>query len=283
MLTNYVLIDHVGSVEDFQKLYQLTYKKAAQTGFINKKSESKKVWTMKQICQTMSPYAQQITDKMKYHVRYNKHPMMVYLVCPTIDSSSVDFIKTIWEERDIPVAIVSEKEGFIDPETPKTYDFGLELSIYRRCALIWSKALGWEFSAPLIHEQRIVTADPWMKRQEYNEIVDIQNGEIITRADLLGNHITKISTNPEKFQDAFHTIASEDECKAFFEHYKYLWENKLIADFLEPDWTLCPTCGRPIRIGTAETITCDYCDTEIHSEVFETYYDDSYEIMDEQE
>lgn len=269
MITNYALIDHVGSVEDAKKIYNKTYKIAAHDGFVNSK-ESKTVWTMKQVCATMSPYASEITDKMKYRARYTKHPQMVYLVCDTIESSKVEFIKSIWEERNIPVTIISEQDGCIEPEAPKTFYYGLEISIYRRCALIWANALGWTFSAPLIRNSNIITADPWQKRPDAKEM-----------RELIGDHISKISTNPEKFQDAFLTVASEDECKAFFQHYRWLYENNLLAESLEPDWTLCPTCGRPIRLGTAESIKCDYCDTEVHSEVFETFYDDSYEDSDE--
>ena len=290
-ITNYALIDHVGSVEDMKKIYNLAYELAAEAGFYKK---DKSVWTMKATCLTF-PNAQKTMatpesyKKLKNVVRFNKHPKHVYLICDTIENSDVKTALWIWEQNFTPVTVISEYDGVI--EDTREYDFDLEISMYRRCALIWSRALGWEFSAPLIHNNQLNTPDSWLKRPEYQEIVEIQNGDIITRADVLGNHISKISTNPDKFVDTFHTIAPEKECKAFFEQYLFYKgfdrqadgsikfneeRGDQIAYFLEPDWTLCPTCGKPVRLGTAESIICDYCDTKLHSEVFETYYDDSY-------
>lgn len=288
MITNYVLIDHVGSVEDIKKVYGLAYKVAARAGFVNTK-ETRKVWTMKQMCQTMSPYASQITDKMKYRARYTKHPKLVYLVCDTVESSKVDFIKSIWEERDITVQVVSEQDGVLPIEPKKEFDFGLNVSIYRECALIWADALGWSFSAPLLHDTgKVNTPDPWQRRPEHKEVVEIRNGEEITRADLLGNHISKISTNPEKFNEVFHEIASEDECKAFFKHYRWLWENNLLEESLEHGWKLCPECGRPYRYESQGEYRFDGWYTECYCHTlnpvagqFDTFYDDSYEDTDE--
>ena len=269
-ITNYALIDHVGSVEDM-KIYNTVYKLAAEAGFHKK---NKAVWTMKATCLTY-PNAQKTMEnpdsykKLKNVVRFNKHPKHVYLICDTIDNSDVKNAVWCWEQNFVPVTIVSEYDGII--EDTREYDFSLKISRYRRCAMIWSKALGWEFSAPLIHNESINTPDSWLKRQDRAEMMERDP-----------KHVTKISTNPDKFVNTFHTIASEDECKAFFQHYRWLYENNLLTESLEPDWTICPTCGRPIRLGTAESITCDFCDTEIHSEVFETYYDDSYkEDIDE--
>lgn len=279
-ITNYALIDHVGSVEDMKKVYDLAYDLAAEAGFYKK---DKSVWTMKATCLTFPNAQKTMADpksykKLKNVVRFNKHPKHVYLICDTIDNSDVKTALWIWEQNFTPVTVISEYDGVI--EDTREYDFNLEISMYRRCALIWSRALGWEFSAPLIHNNSINTPDSWLRRHDRAEMLERDP-----------KHVTKISSKPDTFLDTFHTVASEEECKAFFEQYLFYKgfdrqadgsikfneeRGDQIAYFLEPDWTLCPTCGKPVRLGTAESIICDYCDTELHSEVFDTYYDDSY-------
>ena len=247
-ITNYAIIDHIGSVEDVKSVYALAYKRAKLDGFTN--NNSHQVWKMKEVIATMSNNRAK-DDATKWAARHTKNPAMVYLICQSVDKNKYNIETAIksWAERNIPVAIISELDGYIPPEKFPTYDFGLEISKARRCALIWADALGWTFSAPLIRNRNINTLEPWQKRPDREKYIN-QAG--------MANHITKVSTKHDKFLDAFRTIASEEECEAFFEHYKALYKLGLIDnDYLEKGWILCPHCNRPMR----EHGKCNWCDT----------------------
>ncbi len=259
-ITNYALIDHIGQVANISEIYKTAYAEA---------SSFEKVFTMKKVCEAYSPYAKEITQKMRWYHRYNRTPQKVFIVCGSFDEK-VAAIQQVWEDRGIETELIEE-------DNQPTYDFGLEISRYRRCAMIWGKALGWTFSAPLTRDVRENTPDPWQARPDSRKK---SKDEVLLR-DMPGMHISKISTKPETYLNAKHTIASEEECIQFFQHYRWLYENNLLAESLEPDYTICPTCGRPIRLGTAEEIACDYCDTVVTSDVIETYYDDSFKEDEE--
>lgn len=244
-ITNYCVIDHIGQVEDVKAIYNLAYKHANLDGFDN--NDQHRIWKMKEIIQTMSN--NRAKDKAtKWAARHTKNPKIVYLICNSIESNKYEIKNAIdsWGERDIPVAIISEQDGYIPPETPPTYDFGLEVSRYRECALIWSTALGWSFSAPLVinhtRETFTKTADPYTRRD---------NNES-------GSYAAKRFSSDKAFEK-FHTVASEEECKAFFDHYKWLWMNGMLAESLECDYELDDETGRPVRVSLEDT-----------------FYDDSY-------
>ena len=255
MITNYAIIDHVGQVANVSAVYAKAYSYAV--GY-------DKVYTLKKICQIGSPYAKEITDKMKWFNRFNKHPKKVYLIGSYVDAKA-EFVADAWRDRDIEVEFITE-----EPEPTLGFE---TVSRERRCAMIWGSALGWEFSAPLFRDERPNSIDMYTSRPTPDDGINRENG----------SYGAKRFTKPESFLNSFRTVASEDECKAFFQHYRWLYENNLLAESLEPDWGLCPTCGRPIRFGTASHITCDYCDTEFRSAVFEPFYEDSYENPDEVE
>lgn len=262
-LTNYAIIDHIGSMTNTEltNTYNEAYLMAGALGY-NKTN----CFTMKKVCQLSSPNAQAITDKQKIWVRTNKHPKIVILVCPEM-YDAVKNAESLWRKNDVYVHLVIANQ----PE----YDFGLDyhnISIYRHCAMIWGNAIGWEFSAPLMRETNIRVAD-------INYIPRFDRKKLLARG-MSTNDLTKITSDPEKYLDEKHSIASEDECKAFFQHYRWLYENNLLAESLEPDYELCPSCGRPIRINVTHNTICDYCDTEVSSEEVVAFYDDSFNVTD---
>ena len=55
------------------------------------------------------------------------------------------------------------------------------------------------------------------------------------------SHSTKVYLNSK-------TVASEDECKEFFELYKYLYSKGILKESLAEGYQLCPVCGRPLRL-----------------------------------
>lgn len=284
-ITNYAIIDHAGQVSAISEIYKKAFSMAI--GF-------DKVYTLKKVCQMSSPYAKEVTDKMKFYNRYTKHPKKVYLICSFVDSKA-EFIADIWRDRDIEVEFVTE-----EPE-PQLY---LEtISRARRCAMIWGSALGWTFSAPLFRDEQPINIDMYTARpkrhndaikdepafdfsnatEEDAELVEFikemnekfpakdNSSEMLDEYIEDGSYGAKRFTKPESFQSVFREIASEDECKAFFQHYKWLYENNLLAESLEPDWELCPVCGRPHHLSSER---CPWCDTEFESIECETFYED---------
>lgn len=248
--TKYAVIDHVGQVANVSEIYTKAYELASEYT----------TYTLKEVCKKSSPYAKEITNKMKWYHRYNRKPDIVFIICGTYNRN-VMMAQDAWEDRGIPTVIVEE-------EPNPTYYFGMKVSKYRRCAMIWGEALGWSFSAPLIRDEKV------NYKGEMNLARPIEEEK--NRTDESCGKAVRY-TSPETFQKRFLEVASEEECIEFFQHYRWLYENNLLAESLECDYTICPTCGRPIRLGTAEEIACDYCDTVVTSEVVETYYDDSYE------
>lgn len=241
-MDNYAIIDHAGSVGACKELYRKAF--ATAKGF-------EKVFTLKNVCIQYSPYAREITDKMKYFHRYNRTPKMVYIVCASQFEPKAQFIANIWESRNIPVAFIEENPA------PKA--LSAVITKARRCAHIWSNALGWEFSAPLFRDLGINQIDMFTKRPN----MERENGSFAA----------KRTTNPQTYFESFRAVASEEECQQFFQHYAYLQKNNLLQDFLEPGYSLCPTCGRPVRETATE---CTWCDHEFEAFEFETFYEDSY-------
>ena len=141
------------------------------------------------------------------------------------------------------------------------------VSKYRRCALIWANALGWEFSAPLFKENNSASSELYVRNKVLTREIPEESY----------SKLSKVSTRPENFLNS-KKVASEEECKAFFEHYKWLQMNGLLADSLEPDYHLCPTCGRPLR---GDVDSCTWCDEQFETTTLESFWDDSYNDEDD--
>ncbi len=262
MIKDYVVIDHIGMIEDDvvrKKLYNTAYKLAAEAGYKGKNA----VWTTKRICQAVSPYAKEQTDKQKNYIRCNKHPKQVYLICDSIDNDKVNTAIWLWETKAfVPVKIISAEEGVI--EDPSELVYGMKISRARRCAAIWGKALGWSFSAPLFRDNTPRNIDMQCARPSDSEES--------------GSYAAVRYTNEENFVKFNVAVAPEAECEAFFEHYAYYQQTGSLEFALDPGYKICPKCGRPVH-ESAET--CDYCDTIFEAITWETFWDDSYDDTDE--
>lgn len=245
-IVKYAVIDHVGQVVNIKETYEKAFELASDY----------EAYTLKKVCQASSPYAREITNKMKWYQRYNRNPHMVFIVCGTYDNS-VMAVQSAWEDRGIPTQIVEE-------EPNPTYFFGMEISRYRRCAMIWGSALGWSFSAPLVRDEAV------------NYKGEMNLGRPIEEEKLHRDELTSYKavryTSPEAFQERFLEVASEDECIEFFKHYRWLYENNLLADSLECDYAICPTCGRPHKISQDR---CTWCDTEFETIEVKEFFDDN--------
>lgn len=281
-ITNYAMIDHVGSLEwtpEFMgckvvaktlgedKMKTLNRVVYTTVNSMIKADGFEKVFTVKECAKLESPFAKEITSKMKTRIRYIKNPKKVYLICNNAEDSNVKYAEKIWTDRGIDVKIIEvnpfEKTHKID--TDGSYDKK------RRIAEIWANALGWSFSAPITRIQQENSIDNYSKRSDHDEL--IARGE---------THVTKVSSRPESFLLQQRVIASDAEIDAFIEHYMYYQKivksgQMKLSELLEPNWSVCPHCGKPIRLheGNGE---CPYCDSIIEDDVVvNAYYDDSYD------
>lgn len=301
--TNYCIIDHIGSLES-NDIMKACYKLAYNI------SDKEATYTMKGFCQKISRNPNtKVSDKQKNFVRFNKHPEEVVLICNDFNTNA-QWIADIWAEKVDKLTVIeaSTMEVYtLEDLHPEWFHLQATNSIYRRCANIWSKALGWSFSAPLYREARENNTESYVRNNKAVEDYarnyieySMNNAEFIPkeyfkRKDGFSTYklkpedgifhysssekpdlskFSKVATRPESFLNS-KAVASEDECKQFFTHYKWLQQNDLLADSLEPGYELCPHCHRPI-FETAED--CDWC--EYHREAplnYTTFYEDSYE------
>lgn len=263
-ITNYIIIDHVGQIasSEIESAYNKVYTKIAEYNKEQKTTvdnyEVPKTFTMKKVCEMYSPFAREITPKMRAFHRYNRTPKKVYILCDEY-TAQTKAVEKIWSDRNIMTEIVAMHQKTLIVRSD-------EASKARRCASIWANALGWSFSAPLFRDEENI------RSAENYALGNIMHRREIIESDISAK-VTLITTDELKYQSAYSEVASEDECEAFFEHYKWLYRNHMLAESLEPDYTLCPNCGRPIRLGASEIATCSSCDTEVESYMSDSYYE----------
>ena len=264
MIKDYAIIDHVGSLtsSENKKIYKEVYTQA--------KAEDLTAYTLRKVCIADSPYCREVTSKMKYRARYVKNPTKVYIVCDTLDAT-VESITQIWESRNIPVEIF-EANAFV--RTHKI-DIDGQYDRKRRIAETWAPAIGWSFSAPVTRIQTLNNIENFSKRPDHDALV--ASGE---------THFSKPFTNADTFLEMNRCIATDQEVDEFYTHLRYLWDtvvdgHRLVEDMLEPDYILCPACGRPMRIHTGSH-ECPHCDAQFEEEIaFTAYYEDSFEDSEE--
>lgn len=125
--------------------------------------------------------------------------------------------------------------------------------------------------AEKVDEDMLITKEVVVDGKTYTtyRLVRADNAERITRQEALGNKADKSLNTSRETYCTKKNVLSDAECKMVYEHYIYLKENNLLADFLDHDYTICPECGNPIRIRgcqfTNTSALCDYCDTEVES------------------
>ena len=274
-ITRYAIIDHIGSLttSENKHIYKRVYTRAKQDEIT--------AYTVKKICLAESPYAREVTSAMKYRIRYQKNPTKVYIVCDKVDAN-VEHVEKIWESRGITCEIF-EANGFI--QTHKIDIDGLA-SINRRLAEIWSPAFGYSFSAPITRIQRENNIENFSKRPDHDAMV--ASGE---------THFTKPFTSAETFLEMNRCVATDAEIREFRRYLDaYLTltgctiETKVgstfgavsgnitaLKDYLNPDYIICDSCKRPMRVHTGDC-ECPHCRTTFEEDVIlDSYYDDSFE------
>lgn len=281
LIKDYAMIDHVGMLEGNTFNGFAVFKKdpkepdavsmnRAVYAYVNKRIEAdgfEKKFSVKECAKLDSPYAREITSKMKTRIRYTKNPKKVYLICNSLSDNNANFAYKVWTERNIEVEVIEVHPFEIDHkiDVDGVYDKK------RRIAEIWANALGWSFSAPITRIQQENSIDNYSKRSDHDELV--AHGE---------THITKVSSRPESFLLQQRVIAPDAEIDAFIEHYmfyqKAVASHQLkLSDILEPGWAVCPHCGKPYRQHEG-TIRCNYCDSVIDDDIIESaYFDDSFD------
>lgn len=271
VITNYAIIDHVGSIDESDlNVYKKIYIKAKHEGF----EKNKSLFTMKKVCLADSPYASKVTDKMKYRVRYQKNPQKVYFICPEVTFKVECEIKK-WHDRGIPVRVFEvlgnaeyEYKDFYDTHQ---FDTDGKASINRRIAEIWAPALGYSFSAPITRIQRDNNIENFTKRSDHDALVEA--GE---------THYTKPYTSSETFLEMNRCIAPDAEIKEFRQYLDNLLlltncridtkvgasfgsvsgNTSTLQEFLDIDYTICEHCNRPMKVkfGLGH---CTHCSSEV--------------------
>lgn len=283
---DYCIIDHIGSLESdvvMKKAYSIAYSLTQYP---------KTTYTIKRFCQMLSRNPEtKVSDKQKNFVRFNKHPEQVILICsvsngiwnehtkefelddPNADydriSGKIKWIAEKWAERSDSVTIIACNDTTVEvrsmnEEHPEWFSCKDPVdSIYRRCANVWSRALGWQFSAPLYRDNASEI-----------DVMKYKRSDAKLFKDQPGAHVTKTNHSPASYLNS-KALASEDECREFFNYYKYLKLAGILEESLEPDYMICPECGRPMR-RTAED--CDWCNYHQDAAKVDTFWEDSFHI-----
>lgn len=297
MIKDYAIIDHVGSIDEdvsINAVYRKIYLKATKDGF-----QKDTTFKMKEICKAESPYAREITDKMKLRVRHTKNPKRVYFICPELNYYTERELKK-WYDRCIDVTVYEANHNFIyNYETvydTLKYNFhSSEASINDRICEMWGPAFGYEFNAPITRVDNVLVPDNYCKRPDHDKIVNTPE-----------THFTKPLTKCERFFEYNCTCESDKRKKEFLQKFAYFLKLtgctidltlgatfgavtgnvKSLNEFLEIDYTICTECGRPRNTrnhkdkygNSSLNAICPHCETEFDSDVQEssTYYDDSY-------
>lgn len=297
-ITNYAIIDHVGSLTSSQNLdlYSKIYVRAESEGFEKKRT----CVTLKTVCLADSPYARKVSDKMKHRARCVKNPKKVYFICNKLNSKSEAEARK-WCKRNIPVEMY-------DVEADEIYEYDRhmmcaspypefeastnalalddEASVDRRIADIWKIAIEFPFSAPVtreLHGRPMETQpDRFLKHPKYDELV--ASGE---------THVTNKLTSSGAMIGLNLSIAPESECKEYrttLDFYASLADGHIVREvgadfgafkgnhekfkeFFAINVDICE-CGRPYKLGFKET----YCTCgRVHKSPYEigTYYEDN--------
>jgi len=276
-ITKYAIIDHVGTLTgaENKRIYKKVYAQA--------KADKLTAHTLKKVCLAeASPFTREVSSKMKYRARYTKNPSKVYIVCDSLDST-VESVINIWESRNIAVEIF-EANSFVDTHK---IDIDGKASINRRLAEIWAPAFGYSFSAPITRVQRENNIENFSKRPDHDSLV--ASGE---------THFTKPFTSSEMFLEMNRCIATDREIKEFRQYLDaylsivggridtrlggsfgaFIGNASALQEFLNPDYIICESCGRPMRIHTGDC-ECQHCLNRFSEDiVLTTYYEDSSDI-----
>lgn len=278
MIKDYAIIDHVGSLTtaEVKRVYKIAYGAA--------KNDNLEAHTLKKVCQADSPFAREISNKMKFRARYTKNPKKVYLICDKLNSNA-EFVLNIWEERHIKVQVIEANPIQAEYKIDCTGEATLRRSILD----IWGTAIGWNFSAPLIRVQPLNNIENFSKRSDHDDMV--ASGE---------THFSKPYTTAEMFIAMNKAIATDKEVTEAWKHLgglavlaegkielkpgknfgAFLGSDAKMQEWLEPDYILCKECHRPIKMHLGD-VECPHCKAILEENVMlDTYYDDSFKEDD---
>ena len=241
-----------------QEVYATANKTAKEKGY-------KLVFPIKSFVQTYMPHARNI-DGAKWVVRNNRCPELVLFICPNELTAKVKSGINAWDRKGIETILVQPKK--FRPYTPTAkeasmfYDYGDTDSKMRMIASIWAPALGYTFEYPLYRTRQDEIPDPYMRQSSIY-------------ADVDPDKLTKYSTKSETYLESKRAIVSEEELKKFMEFYKAVRSSNIpIEEFLDPDYKICPECGRPYRTSQSSSAVCPRCDHEEEDIEVTSYWDD---------
>lgn len=265
--THYCIIDHMGSLtkEEIAEVYATANKMAKDAGF-------DKPFTIKAFANRVMPRARNI-DGAKWVIRNNRNPELVLFICPNDLTAKVKSGIRAWEREGIKVVLVQPKK--YRPYTPTAkeaemyFAYGDYDSKRRMIASIWAPALGYTFQNPFYRDN---TDDP--------AGMFIHQSSLYSEVD--SDDLTTYSTRGETFLEAKRTVVSEKELDEFMQFYKAVRNSEMpIEEFLDPDWKICPVCGRPYRCGEGSSVSCPRCDFETEDVELTSYWDDRGEEPEE--
>ena len=215
---------------------------------------------------TRGSQTERVTEKEKAFFRSTHFPSSVIIVTDILEKSNLKSIVNQWyDSQGAEVYIIafrehSEIQVYTALDILDSYQLKATDNEKRKIANKWSKALGWQFSAPVYRDTWDLTTlsyggKRWINRYRTDEDTDI---------------LTKYTHNPETFRQS-KNVASDEEIKDFCLFFDELVKNNLLQQALEPDYYICPHCGNPIKWTTIQRLenqntTCDYCDYELSND-----------------
>ncbi len=272
-ITKYTVIDQIGSIDD-DVIRSLAWKRAYKLT-----SNPKETYTLSGVIRESNGWSKNATvsQKSKSYFRNNLIPDQVIVIVRYVTKYNKWIIDT-WAEKVDDLVVIEAEYG--DVLTFNEYKPGIfsqkdwEMNRLRRMALIWARPLGWYFDRPIVLDPLPNDITGRQARPDRKKMIELQGSS---------DHVSKIASSPESYRLS-KSVVSEEELKAFAQHYTMLYRRGELADDLDIDYTLCPRCGRPVRTVRSiyEDTQCNYCDTIIdeYAPFIDTYYEDNSEFND---
>lgn len=262
LIRDYAIIDHIGEIDCnmLTPIYNEAYKRAAEDGFhTNKWDPENNVFTMKTVAHKMSPYAKEVSFAMKDRARRTKEPKKVYLICERI-TDSIEYNANLWSERQRKV-MLNEDNYYYDwiqleilPTIPEYCYYGEELSVARRIAIKWGKALGWSFSAPLIIDQHLSEPDTYIRNKNIQpnkyinyEVREVERDNIVTKIPY-DSFYTSNDTIADRFDEKQEILKDHNKKRKnspFKKPITYRIEKRIFSDY--NDFSKISTKGETFR------------------------------------
>ena len=272
-ITRYTVIDQIGSIDD-DVIRNLAWKRAYKLT-----SNPKETYTLSGVIRESNGWSKNATvsQKSKSFFRNNLIPDQVIVIVRYVTKYNKWIIDT-WAEKVDDLIVIEAEYG--DVLTFDEYKPGLfsqkdwEMNRLRRMAIIWARPLGWYFDRPIVLDPVPNDITGRQARPDRKRMIELQGNS---------DHVSKIASSPESYRLS-KSVVSEEELKAFAQHYTMLYRRGELADDLDIDYTLCPKCGRPVRTvrNVYEDTQCNYCDTIVDDTApfVATYYEDNSEFND---